>query len=351
MTVFSARLSQPALSAAPGGVVACDLRLRNASDRPVAVRVEARGRAGAWATVRPEKMQVPAGAEALAQLTFTVPDSALTAGESVGFTVRVVGDRSLDVPGRIQIAERRDVRLRIHPLISQDGRHEVVLTNRGNVAALVTLAAEDEDEDGAAAAVRLGSRVVVVEPGEESRVDLAVSASRRVWGRRPRPHRVVVSAGQDGMPGLDAAAVWFQRPVRLKAAAVMVVGAMLCGLAVALAGGTVRPAAAPAPAAATAVPSNCPEVVEEGVVAISTYAYCPGTITVAAGTDVRWRNDDMVPHSATVDGDGEGDGDGGFDTGLLRRGGTATVRFDRPGTYAYYCTIHPAMRGTVVVTA
>ena len=43
------------------------------------------------------------------------------------------------------------------------------------------------------------------------------------------------------------------------------------------------------------------------------------------------------------------DGDG-WDTGLLARGETATVTFNRPGTYSFACTPHPSMIGQIIVT-
>jgi Copper binding proteins, plastocyanin/azurin family len=41
---------------------------------------------------------------------------------------------------------------------------------------------------------------------------------------------------------------------------------------------------------------------------------------------------------------------GGFDTGLLARGESASVTFNRPGTYTYICTPHPSMIGQIIVT-
>ena len=348
MTVLSARLSEPALTATPGGVVACDVRMRNGGDAAMSVRVEARGRAGTWAVARPEKVAVAPGAEASARLTFTVPDSTLLAGETFGFTVRLIGDRPLDVPGTIEIAERRDVRLSVHPLISQDrreGRHTVLVANRGNVPALVTLGAEAD------VAVHLASRVVVVEAGTEARVDLAVSAGRSWFGRRARPHRVVVRAEREDGPAVEAAAMFFQSPVRWKGPlALAATGLLLAALAVSGFAGR-DGTEAPGPVArgepvATAVPSNCPEpapVADGGaLVPIRLFVFCPVVLTVPAGTEVRWRNEDAAAHTATFE---------AFDTGVLRQGQSAAIRFDVAGTYSYYCVLHPGMRGTVVVTA
>jgi quinohemoprotein ethanol dehydrogenase len=79
-------------------------------------------------------------------------------------------------------------------------------------------------------------------------------------------------------------------------------------------------------------------------VKIDDYTYAPLRITVTAGTTVKFTNNGAQPHNAT-----SSDG-GGFDTGLLSKGETATVTFNRPGTYTYICTPHPSMIGQIMVT-
>ena len=49
-------------------------------------------------------------------------------------------------------------------------------------------------------------------------------------------------------------------------------------------------------------------------------------------------------HTATAD-------DGSFDAGTLNPGESKTVTFDTAGSYGYHCSLHPWMKGTVVVTA
>jgi plastocyanin len=59
---------------------------------------------------------------------------------------------------------------------------------------------------------------------------------------------------------------------------------------------------------------------------------------------VKFTNNGAQPHNAT-----SSDG-GGFDTGLLSKGETAAVTFNRPGSYTYICTPHPSMIGQIIVT-
>ncbi len=65
-------------------------------------------------------------------------------------------------------------------------------------------------------------------------------------------------------------------------------------------------------------------------------------ITVSRGGTVTWTNRDPVDHDVTAL-------DGSFGSPVLHEGGTFTAQFDRAGTYAYHCTIHPFMTASVIV--
>jgi plastocyanin len=78
-------------------------------------------------------------------------------------------------------------------------------------------------------------------------------------------------------------------------------------------------------------------------VGIKSMAFNPKSLTIKAGDSVTWKNGDSAEHTAT-------DRAGGWDTGILRRGKSATIVFDTAGTYEYYCVVHPSMRGTISVT-
>ena len=68
----------------------------------------------------------------------------------------------------------------------------------------------------------------------------------------------------------------------------------------------------------------------------------PATIEVDAGATVTWINDDGVPHTVTAREDE-------FGSGVLMRGDSFSQAFSEPGTFDYFCAIHPSMTGTVVV--
>ena len=65
-------------------------------------------------------------------------------------------------------------------------------------------------------------------------------------------------------------------------------------------------------------------------------------IEIAAGTTVRWTNNDQLQHTVTAN-------DGSWDSGLINPGATWSHTFTQPGEYAFHCTPHPFMKGVVVV--
>jgi plastocyanin len=76
----------------------------------------------------------------------------------------------------------------------------------------------------------------------------------------------------------------------------------------------------------------------------TTWGYTPASLTVAVGQTVTWTNSGTFPHDASST-------DGSWKTPLLNNGASASVTFSNPGTYAYICSPHPWMQGTIVVTA
>ena len=81
-------------------------------------------------------------------------------------------------------------------------------------------------------------------------------------------------------------------------------------------------------------------------------AYEPDTLTVQAGETVTYINADNAPHTITS-GTGPQDPASGqaFDTSIVNAGASATIDTSglEPGTYAYYCLVHPYMVGELQV--
>jgi plastocyanin len=77
-------------------------------------------------------------------------------------------------------------------------------------------------------------------------------------------------------------------------------------------------------------------------VKIDNFVFGPQVITVPAGTTVTWTNSDDIPHTAVST-------DGVFKSKVMDTDEKFSYTFTKPGTYPYYCTIHPRMTGKVVV--
>ena len=75
---------------------------------------------------------------------------------------------------------------------------------------------------------------------------------------------------------------------------------------------------------------------------IKDFKYGPPVLTVPAGAQVTWTNHDEESHTITS-------ATGAFGSAGLAHDETFTQTFARPGTYAYFCALHPQMRATVVV--
>ena len=92
----------------------------------------------------------------------------------------------------------------------------------------------------------------------------------------------------------------------------------------------------------TSEPAPSGEARRSEKVEIVEFTYEPDPVVVAAGGKVIWQNEDTAPHTATAD-------DGSFDTGTLEKGKPKSETFKEPGTFTYFCQIHPTMHGTVEV--
>lgn len=86
-----------------------------------------------------------------------------------------------------------------------------------------------------------------------------------------------------------------------------------------------------------------PGVVAVSIVQGADFAFSPATLTIPAGTTVRWTNNTGAPHTVTAQ--------GVFDSGVIPAGGTFSRLFNQAGTFAYLCSIHPNMTGTITVTS
>ncbi len=75
-------------------------------------------------------------------------------------------------------------------------------------------------------------------------------------------------------------------------------------------------------------------------VSIVNFAFKPGTLKVKRGARVTFANTANTTHTASS---------GSFDTKRIAPGASKAVQFNKRGTFAYHCKIHPFMKGKIVV--
>jgi plastocyanin len=80
----------------------------------------------------------------------------------------------------------------------------------------------------------------------------------------------------------------------------------------------------------------------ETAIKIDNFTFTPAAITVPVGSTIRWTNHDDIPHNVVSD-------DKSFKSKALDTDDNFSFTFTKPGTYTYFCSIHPKMTGKVVV--
>jgi plastocyanin len=79
-------------------------------------------------------------------------------------------------------------------------------------------------------------------------------------------------------------------------------------------------------------------------VTIDNFTFSPQTLTIKAGTKVRWTNRDDIPHTIAST-------TKAFRSPALDTDDNYSFTFTTAGSYEYFCSLHPHMTGTIVVQA
>ena len=77
--------------------------------------------------------------------------------------------------------------------------------------------------------------------------------------------------------------------------------------------------------------------------------FVPLNLEVIRGTTVMWQNEDNIGHTVQSQ-DSKGNVVSMFNSNVLKTGDTFSYKFDKPGVYHYFCTIHPWRIGIVTVS-
>jgi amicyanin len=95
--------------------------------------------------------------------------------------------------------------------------------------------------------------------------------------------------------------------------------------------------------AAVVLPGWADTATQASAVSIDNFTFGPQTLTVKAGTTVTWTNKDDIPHGvAWVN-------DIFTRSKAMDTDDSSSFKFTTPGTYQYFCYVHPFMKGTIVV--
>ena len=82
---------------------------------------------------------------------------------------------------------------------------------------------------------------------------------------------------------------------------------------------------------------------EDAAVKIGNFTFGPQELKVKSGTTVTWTNEDDIPHMVVSPNN--------YRSKVLDADATYSFTFTTPGTYKYFCSLHPHMTGTIVVEA
>jgi len=83
---------------------------------------------------------------------------------------------------------------------------------------------------------------------------------------------------------------------------------------------------------------------QTGAVSIDNFTFNPQILRIKAGTTVTWTNKDDIPHAIAAVGKQ-------FKSKVMDTDNSYSFTFTTPGSYAYFCSLHPHMTGTIVVEA
>ena len=95
-------------------------------------------------------------------------------------------------------------------------------------------------------------------------------------------------------------------------------------------------------AATATVQAGLRTIVNSSEVKIDNFSFTPKTLSVQPGTTVTWTNHDDIPHNVVST-------DKKFASPVLDTDQAFSFNFQEPGSYPYFCKIHPMMTGTIVV--
>ena len=115
-------------------------------------------------------------------------------------------------------------------------------------------------------------------------------------------------------------------------------------VAATIAGGTGIPLQSKSPRDSVLQDKTMQDKAGASEVKIDNFSFSPQALTVAVGTTVTWTNRDDIPHTVVSTDDPKA-----FKSKVLDTDEKFSFTFSKPGSYAYFCSVHPKMTGKVTV--
>ncbi|HEU5004135.1 MAG TPA: plastocyanin/azurin family copper-binding protein [Actinomycetota bacterium] len=108
-----------------------------------------------------------------------------------------------------------------------------------------------------------------------------------------------------------------------------------------------------APPTASARPGHSTAPVLNQRINVADFAFSPTRLTIRSNTTVIWYQEGPSQHTVTSGSDNTATGavkaDGKFTSGTLKVGSNFSRTFTQPGTYTYYCSIHPKQMSALII--
>ena len=212
-----AHLEDAEIALVAGEEMVVPLQIRNTGELVEAYDLEVVGPAGAWSLVTPATVSLYPGTAATATVAFRPPRSPSVPAGDLPFGVRVVPtdhpEETVVPEGVVQVLPFLDTSAELTPRTSRgrlQGRHDVAVDNRGNVAVSCGL---EPLQAGELLRFRLAAADLTAEPGTAAFADLRVRPRRLLWRGQPVTHPFQVGVLPDGGEPVTLDGTWLQEPV------------------------------------------------------------------------------------------------------------------------------------------
>lgn len=111
----------------------------------------------------------------------------------------------------------------------------------------------------------------------------------------------------------------------------------------------VTPSAPSTPAVQTSPPTQT-ILLKNNFISIKNNSFNPSVIVVKRGTEITWTNEDNTAHQIASDSRNVKNPLPELGSKVMAKGDSYIFMFTKPGTFDYYCRLHPFMKGTIIVT-